>query len=172
MSALFNALRNRGWVIKERSSPVALLPDDLVIRYPSVPREVADFLARLETCHNENEDVWFLTPDDFRVGDDQDVTRWNEYERMALESDKGDAGSEARIRRFWDEHLPIALAVHSDYDYIAVRVAEPNVGSVVHGFAPEWESPAEIARSFAIFLRTYEAELSSKNPDWPYGLFT
>ena len=171
VSALFNALRKRGWVVTERPSPVALLPDDLAARYPTVPSEVVDFLGRLETCHNADESVWFMTPDAFRVRGDEDAFHWNEYERMSLESEKGDAESAVRIRRFWDDHLPIVLAVHSDYDYLAVRVAEPNVGAVVHGFAPEWESPFEVARSLGAFLRAYEAEASSTKPEWPHNLF-
>ena len=170
MTALFAALRKRGWVIREASERIPLLPDTLRERYPSVPREVASFLEGLEVCHNADESVWLLTPKDFRPTE-PDAFRWNEYEQMALETVPGNAAAQAAIRAFWNDHLPIVLAVHSDYDYVAVRLVEPDAGSIVHGFAPEWEEPLRLARSFEEFVRSYTAEATSGNAEFPYSVF-
>ena len=169
MSALLAALRKRGWVVKEHAEPVALLPNELRARYPAVPPAVIDFLGRLEVCHNAEENVWFLTAEDYRKTDD-DGFRWNEYEVMSLDSRKGDPSAAARIRAFWNDHLPIMLAVHSDYDYLAVRVAEPKRGPIVHG-VEEWENPSRIAPTFEAFLQSFAAEATSNDPEYPYSVF-
>jgi hypothetical protein len=63
------------------------------------------------------------------------------------------------------------MAVHSDYDYLAVRLAQPNLGSIVHGFAPEWDHPSLVARSFEEFLARFAEEAASPEPAYPYSLF-
>jgi hypothetical protein len=88
MRELLDALRRRGWTIRERETPAALLPVDLRPRYPAVPSAVADFLGRLEVCHNRAEDVWVLTPGEF-LETDSEGFRWNEYESMSLEARDG-----------------------------------------------------------------------------------
>jgi len=170
MTALLDALRKRGWVVRERGTPSPLLPDDLRARYPSVPPAVTEFLGRFDVCHNADENVWFLTADDFRRSDD-DGFRWNEYELIALEASEGEPSSQARVRAFWTDHLPIMMAVHSDYDYLAVRLTGPNAGSIVHGAAPDWEEPSLVARSFDEFLRQFAAEATSANAEFPFSLF-
>ncbi len=170
MSVLLKELRKRGWVIRESADSLELLPDTVRTRYPPIPPAVADFLRRLEVCHNATEDAWMLTPAEFRKTA-AGAFRWNEYELMALEGAKDDPGLQSEVRAFWNEHLPIVLAVHSDYDYLAVRLAEPDFGSIVHGYAPEWESPSRIARSFEEFLSRFTAEAASSKPAYPYDVF-
>jgi len=170
VSALLAALRKRGWVIRESTGAIPLLPDDVRARYPAVPPEVTRFLEQFDVAHNADENVWFLTPTDFRQSDPEGF-QWNEYERMALETEAGRPESQSAVRAFWNDHLPIMLAVHSDYDYLAVRVAGPDAGSVVHGSAPDWDDPSRVARSFEEFLRNFTAEAASSNAEFPYSLF-
>lgn len=111
-----------------------------------------------------------LTPAEFRKTDAEGF-RWNEYELIALEGAEDDPGRQSEIRAFWNEHLPIMMAVHSDYDYLAVRLAQPDFGSIVHGFALEWETPSIISRSFDEFLSHFAEEAGSSEPAYPYDLF-
>ena len=60
------------------------------------------------------------------------------------------------------------LAVHSDYDYLAVSLDD---GSVVHGCAPEWEDATPVAGSFPEFLRALESEAAAAEARWPLTLF-
>ena len=170
MNALLAVLRGRAWVVRESDHPGALLPDHLRARYPVVPDAVASFLGGLEVCHNAEENVWMLTPAELRRTDAEGF-RWNEYELMALEGAEDDPPARSKVRAFWDAHLPIMMAVHSDYDYVAVRLAEPHFGSVVHGFAPEWENPSALSRSFEEFLSRFAEEAASREPAYPYSLF-
>ena len=101
-----------------------------------------------------------LTPAEFRKTDAEGF-RWNEYELMALEAAAGDPDRQSEVRAFWNGHLPIMMAVHSDYDYLAVRLAQPNFGSIVHGFAPEWETASLVSRSFEEFLARFTEEATS-----------
>lgn len=170
MSVLLTELRKRGWVIKEAADVLALLPEQIRGRYPAVPPAVEQFLRSFEVCHNATEDAWMLTPADFRKTDAEGF-RWNEYEFMAIEAAEGEADRQSEVRAFWDEHLPIMMAVHSDYDYLAVRLAQPNFGSIVHGYAPEWDNPSVVSRSFEEFLVRFTVEAGSREPAYPYALF-
>ena len=170
MRTLLNELRKREWTIEESEHSLALLPDHIKARYPAVPPAVEKFLGSLDVCHNAAEDAWMLTPAEFRKTDTEGF-RWNEYELMALDAAEGEPDRESEVRAFWDEHLPIMMAVHSDYDYLAVRLAQPNLGSIVHGFAPEWDNPSLVARSFQEFLARFTEEAAAPEPAYPYSLF-
>jgi hypothetical protein len=170
MSVLLTELRKRGWTVKESVDVLALLPDQLRARYPAVPSAVEEFLTSLEVCHNAAEDAWVLTPAEFRKTDAEGF-RWNEYELMALEAAEGEPDRQSEVRAFWDEHLPIMMAVHSDYDYLAVRLAQPNFGSIVQGYAPEWDNPSVVSPSFEEFLARLTVEAASPEPAYTYSLF-
>lgn len=170
MSTLLTELRKRGWTIEESEHSLSLLPDHIRARYPDVPSAVEEFLGALEVCHNAAEDAWMLTPAEFRKTDAEGF-RWNEYELMALDAAEGEPDRQSEVRSFWDEHLPIMMAVHSDYDYLAVRLAQPNFGAIVHGFAPEWDQVSVVSPSFEEFLTRFTEEAGSGEPEYPYVLF-
>jgi hypothetical protein len=139
----------------------------LAARYAGVAPEALTFLMTLEACCSPDQTVWFLTADDYhRAG--EAAFRWNECELMALEEAAGDEAWQAEITVFWDGHFPVMLAVHSDYDYVAVRVSD---GAVVHGCAPEWEQPTLLAPSFASFLSDLAREAAEPRGRWPFTVF-
>jgi hypothetical protein len=166
MSKLLDSLRARGWKVELSTTPMELLPDPLTRRYHWLPREVAEFLCPLVSCRNQDETVWFLCHSDFSVARSEGFN-WNEYERMAIEAAGNDPSLISKIHEFWDNHFPFMLAVHSDYDYLAVRKSD---GSVVHGCAPEWEDPTPIADTFESFLVAFEAAARG-NGGYPLTLF-
>ena len=170
MNPLFARLRERGWLIRESTSSMPLLPESVQPRYPRLPPALVQFMTGLEECRNNADDVWMLTPAQYRITDDAGF-RWNEYELMALDEAADDAAESSAIRAFWDAHLPIMMAVHSDYDYVAVRVADPDFGSVVHGMAPNWDDPSFLAPCFDDFIATFEREAASPAPAYPYSVF-
>jgi len=57
VSALVAALRKRGWVIRESTEAIPLLPDDVRARYPVVPPEVTRFLEQFDIAHNADENL-------------------------------------------------------------------------------------------------------------------
>ena len=111
--------------------------------------------------------MWFLGTSDY-ARKSKGGFRWNEYELMAIETADGDTEGRAKVIAFWDRHLPFMLAVHSDYDYLAVRLED---GVVVHGCAPEWELPIPIAKSFVEFLADFEREASKPVASFPWSVF-
>ena len=165
--SLLEALRQRGWTVRLASGPRQLLPAAVAARYHEVPSDVLQFLSVLESCCSPDETAWFLTADDYSRTSGP-AFRWNECEIMSLDAADDDTALQAEIRSFWDGHFPVMLAVHSDYDYLAVRVCD---GSIVHGFAPEWEIPAAVAPSFAAFLSALEAEAAVPAGRWPFAIF-
>ena len=171
MHPLFQALEARGWTVKPRTgSHDALLPAVVAGRYDKLPQEVSLFLSAIEVCCNGAGDVWFLTADDYARMRGLGYC-WNEYEHMSLDSAKNDQLWRKEITAFWDDHFPFMLAVHSDYDYLAVRLTSDGFGSVVHGYAPEWDSPESIAPSFSAFLEAFTAATNAAESKYPFTIF-
>jgi len=167
MHSLFNTLRQRGWTVRLAASQQVLLPTTVATRYATLQQEILDFLAMAELCCNADETVWLFTAEDY-AQTDADRFRWNECELMSLDAATDDPSWQAEITAFWDNHFPFMLAVHSDYDYLAVRISD---GSVVHGCAPEWESPTQVTSSFGQFIKQFELEAISSIPRYPFSIF-
>ncbi len=129
-----------------RKAAIILLPEAILSRYPALPTDVARFLGSLAICHNSAQSVWFLTPEDY-------------------------AGTPNGEGFAWNEHFPILYAVHSDYDYLAVRLTAEGFGSIVHSFAPFWEEPTVLAPDFTTFLEVFATAAQAADPSWPYSIF-
>ena len=170
MHALLAALQLRGWTVRTSTGAQPLLPPPVAQRYPALPSDVVTFLSSLELCCNQAENSWFLTSEDY-AREDTSTFRWNEYEHMALETYDDDPVYRAGIKAFWDSHFPFMLAVHSDYDYLAIRLTPDGFGNVVHGYAPEWEEPSPIAVSFAAFLDTFTVAAAMPQAKYPLDVF-
>src|SRR5262245_48562077 len=84
MHPLLAALQLRGWTVRTFTGPKLLLPPAVANRYPALPSEVVTFLSTLDVCCNQDENSWFLTPEDY-AREDSSGFRWNEYEHMAFE---------------------------------------------------------------------------------------
>jgi len=169
MHILHTTLKSRGWTVRPAKDKKPLLPPWVARRYPKLPANVVAFLSSVAICHNQAENAWFLTGQDYRRRTGS-AFRWNEYEHMALESAE-DEPECAAIKSFWDGHFPLMLAVHSDYDYLALRLAGKKRGSIVHGYAPEWDEPSVIAPSFATFLKEFTAAASLPQAEYPFNVF-
>jgi len=169
MQTLFSRLTQRGWTVLPAPKPRGLLPDTVAARYPTLPGAVTGFLAGLDMCRNAADTSWFLTAGDYHAGSGA-AFAWNAYEQMAL-ADAEDPDQAAAINSFWDRHFPFMLAVHSDYDYLAVRLMTEGFGCVVHGAAPEWEEPMVIADSFEGLLDALAVAAAMPDPSYPLSLF-
>jgi len=148
-------------------SPRVLLPAPVAARYPALPTEVVAFLAAIELCGSADQTVWLFTAEDYARTDESGFG-WNECELMALNAAVGDPSWQAEIAAFWNDHFPFMLAVHSDYDYLAVRVSD---GAVVHGCAPESESPTQVTSSFGQFIEQFQSQAMAATAQWPFSLF-
>ena len=169
MHPVVTLLKRRGWKVGLRSSPIPLLPEHLQREYSDVPAGLVNFIAPLDFLENAAENVWFLTATHYNQLESEGF-RWNEYKCMALDEAESPEAA-AKIENFWSSHLPFALAVHSDYDYLAVKTRGALAGSVVHGFAPFWEEPSVIAPNFMSFLKRYSLAAESEVLEFPYSLF-
>lgn len=167
--SLQQALRKLGWNIKTSGSKQALLPADIAARYSQLPVEVCDYLQTFEKYGNAEESAWFLTRADFLETADAGF-RWNEYESMALEAAESEQ-ERRKIIEFWDAHFPIAMAVDSNYDYLAISLQAQSFGAVVHGYSPYWFEPTIIAPSFSEFLEKFRIAAESDTPSSPFDFF-
>lgn len=164
---LLQALAGRGWSIQRAAAPGLLLPPPVGQRYPRLPADLTAFLEGLEACVNAEETVWFLCPADYRTGEES--FRWSECELMSLES--ADPDAQEQVRAFWNLHFPFMLAVHSDYDYLAVSLADGSYGQIVHGCGPAFEETSLVAPSFAQFLVQLREEAAGIRESYPLSCF-
>jgi hypothetical protein len=167
---LLLVLQDRGWRIERSASREPLLPVEVARRYPRLPVELTRFLERIESCVNVDENVWFLCRADYRRTDEQGF-RWDEFERMSLEAASGDLEWQAQVRSFWNRHFPFMMAVHSDYDYLAVNLEERSYGAVVHGSGPEFEETSIVAASFAQFTTLLRETAAGHSDEYPLSSF-
>jgi hypothetical protein len=151
MAAFIAAGALAGWRIERRDETRRLtLPPDVIERYGSLPPSYEAFIAGVNRASSADDGVWFVCEPDLDERDPK-AFAWNEIEKMALAS-ATDAAEKQRITSFWDRHFPIMMAPNGDYDYVAIVVTGVGQGSVVHGFAPEWEEVDRVADSFENWL--------------------
>jgi hypothetical protein len=166
---LLRELERKGWIIQPGTSREPLLPPAVSQRYKRLPSDLVAFLEKLDSAVNADETVWFLCREDYRRTGGESF-RWNEFEVMSLEYDD-DAEWKLQVRSFWDRHFPFMLAVHSDYDYLAVSLDERSFGEIVHGCGDDFLEPSPVAPSFAEFLRLHREAAAGRHDEWPLNCF-
>ncbi len=167
---LLRALESVGWQVERSTSSDPLLPGTIRLRYLLLSEEVTGFLSSLDLCTNRDQTVWFMCREDYVQTDVQRFS-WDFCESLNLETAARDVEWQSQIRSFWDKHFPFMLAVHSDYDYLAISLDEDSKGSIVHGFAPDFELPSVVASSFAEFLTRFKDVVEGRNDEYPLSLF-
>lgn len=162
-------LRNLGWKVALRNEGKLELGDEFNARYPNIPEDYLEFLKRVALCTNSAENVWFLVEGDYN-GTAEAAFAWNEFEMMSLEAAASDENLSEETRRFWREHLPFMLSVHSDYAYLALCVSGDEYGAVVAGYALEFEEPSKVCDSFVEFIDLFSLSLKKEidHPDLSY----
>jgi hypothetical protein len=145
MHPILASLRDAQWdvtIARERSA----LPAHIVARHRMIDPAFVAFVTSFDRCVHPSKDGWFLSAADY-AEDAPGPWPWDFAERMSLEAQPTPTEA-AAIRAFWDRHLPFAFAVHSDYEYLAIRTDGDAVGAIVHGCAPEMEETTVVASSF------------------------
>jgi hypothetical protein len=167
---LLRALEGLGWQVRRSASPEPLLPASIQQRYSCLPKELTQFLSGLDLCTNKEQTVWFMTREDYAETDPAKF-EWDFCESLSLESAESDAEAQVKIRSFWDRHFPFMLAVHSDYDYLAISLAERSYGEIVHGSELYFESPTTVAPSFLEFLIIFKGVAEGKEDEGLLSFF-
>ena len=164
LDAFLELLRAKSWSIELTGNGGGNLNESFTRRYPRIPEDYAKFLRRVASCANADDTVWFLCADHYN-GTSGLAFDWNEFETMDLESAEGDDLALGEIREFWDHYLPFIMSVSGDYAYLALCVSGDDYGSVVDGYASDFEGVTKVAASFDEFLGLYGATLKGNNPD-------
>ena len=151
LTATYDALRQRGWLVSEKPSHSFLLPSEIAARYPNIPPRLTAFLGGLQTCVDTKQTTWFLCESDFD-GTGDSAFRWNEWEKLSLDSFEPNEAGLIGVRAFWDTHFPFLLSVEGSYSYCAIRAVPDGYGRVVYGREPEFEETDLVAEFFEAFL--------------------
>jgi hypothetical protein len=137
-----------GWKIIKKAQPNIALCGEVSQRFPVLPDDYRYFLERVASCANAGQAVWFNCEGEFNGDVPELAFSWNDFEKMSSEWSEGDE----QVTRFWANHLPIMMSVHSDYAYVALQYEGDQCRSVVWGWAPEFEEAAVCAETFAEFI--------------------
>jgi len=169
LEAFLALLRSVGWNVVLRNEGELDLGQEFNARYRDIPEEYLEFLKRVALCTNSAANVWFLGEGDYN-GTAGHEFAWNEFEMMSLEGEELDKNSLDKIRKFWREHFPFMLCVHSDYAFLALCVSGSNYGAVVAGYAPEFEEAFTVCDSFGEFITLFSMTLKKEadHPDLNY----
>lgn len=152
LERFFVAAGKAGWDVTRNDGPPAALPIEIAKRYPNIPQQFETFLRAFAKCTNKAGNAWFFCSDDLNRND-EDGWSWNGFESISLDAADGDEDLVEETQSFWDRHLPIAYAVHSDYAFLAIVVSGDDQGSIVYGYGPEFEESAEtVTESLSQYL--------------------
>ena len=147
-STLKNALERltaHGWRCTF-AQPTELHPT-ITARYPWLPEDVVGTTRKITKATEEGERTWLLTAADYN-GNSDSAFAWNEWEKITLDAAASDMDEITSIKRFWDNHFPVAMSVESDYGYYALK----KDGSIVFGVGPDFEEPEAYASDYLSFL--------------------
>ena len=160
---LTDALRQRGWFIDDAAA--CSVPELVAERYEWVPPQVLETLSSTGVVLAPDKKSWLLTGAVFD-GTVEAAFRWDEWERLSLESAIGDEEWAKSIVEFWDQHFPIAMSVRTGYGYLALRKSDLRV---VVGEEPEFEETEEFSSSFFQLQLALES-LEAGTLEWFEGL--
>lgn len=121
MHETLHALRSRGWNVA-LDTPRELFTSAQRRRYPSAPPLFRAFLGSILDCSSPAKQccrlygVFGSSRARAHVGSaGTSASGW-------ADGFAGDEAGAAEVRAFWDHHIPFMMAVHSDYDYLALRL--------------------------------------------------
>lgn len=154
---MIETLRNRGFVVQERTEANEL-SSDFLQRYNNLPSDYLKFLDKFQLITNKDDNAWFNSIEDFN-GESDSGFCWNEYEIMSLEALEDDEEACNEIRSFWNTHIPIAMAVEGDYQYLCIDLSPENYGKIYYGVEPEFEDSADfLCNSFNQLLELLSSD--------------
>lgn len=148
INTFFDYMKENGWNVELNEMQNSYLPEAITSRYRNIPKQWLEFFSNIKHMISSDETIWFLSAEDFDMQSD-DAFQWNEWELISLESSKGDTEWENKIKKFWNNHLPIVMSVKGCYSYYAISIKD---GSIVHGSEPEFEECEAVASSFMDFI--------------------
>ena len=155
-----DGLRAAGWKVELEPEPHPL-PRLITDRYAGLPPLFVEFATCVRSCTRGDEGLWLLTAADYAAPPDPDRYGWDAFETMFLDVQAGWGPADVmKTRAFWRRHLPIAIGVSGDLEYLALETA---TGHIVHGMVVDFDSPTLIAPDFADFLQQI-ARVGSASP--------
>lgn len=146
VDGLLAVLTEASWEI-DIGAPNAVMPGFLDDFLPA-----SEMFGRVRSCVSTSGRVWFFGSEDYL---DDSNNGWDFIRReICLPSAIGDEAWKEEIEQFWSLHMPIALSVAGEYEYLAVDRSS----SFWIGLAPEFEQPRLLAVGVSEFVSMLERE--------------
>ena len=143
-------IENNGWNITCKSETELKLNYNIVSRYKDISQSYIEFLKRVKQCIAPSQKAWFVCEDEYN-NNSEIAFKWNEFELLSLKAAENNEKWKAEIISWWDKYLPIVMSVNGGYSFYAIDLID-NIGSIVHGFEPEFEEAEKIANSVEEFF--------------------
>ena len=156
MKEYLKILETCGFVVVRRKIPKEL-PAVLLKRYKNIPADYLTFLSQFEQVTHREGTSWFISIEDFNGETDTDF-EWNNFELQSLKTLEGDEDECKNMRSFWNNHIPILMAV-TTYEYLAICLEDGKHGEIVHGVEPIVEDTSKVCNSFEELMILFEKPL-------------
>ena len=152
----FEKMKNIGWNVSSEKISLKNVNIDrrAIARLAKAPKEFIDFISSYSTLNNAEDDIWFLSYQDY-INDDKEFFAWNEFEQQSIKYADDDTDILEDINFYWQEQLPFAMSVRGEYSYLSIGVGKDNLGKIFHGIEPEYEDSTCIANNFNEFLSSF-----------------
>jgi hypothetical protein len=157
-------LQALGWNFKEGTTQLQQTKDnenEVGEKIAKCETEFVEFISSFSLMANAEDNIWFLSIDEYYKENDGEGFAWNEFELQSLEYAEKD--EEVKIKNFWKHHLPFLMSVKSGYAYCAIVLDGEDSGSIVAGNEPEYEETTKIAGSLEEFFDLYYDVLTMKS---------
>ena len=153
-----------GWNIEKKPLHLQELKNngnEVAQKIAKCETEFIEFISSFSVLAKAEDNIWFLSTDEYFKENDGEGFAWNEFELQSLEYAEKD--EEVKIKNFWKQHLPFLMSVKNGYAYCAIVLDGDDAGSIVAGNEPEYEDTTKIAGSLGEFFDVYYEVLTIKS---------
>ena len=156
-------LESKGWNVQRNQVDADYSQNEVAGKLDKSPVELKQFINSFNLLANPEDNIWFLSLQDYLKENNGDGFAWNEFELQSLEAAE-DEEEIAAIKAFWNAHLPFMLSVKNGYAYCAVVLDGADKGKIVIGNEPMYEETTVVAavlnEFFDVFISFLEGEVS------------
>ena len=144
--------KSNNWTI-EKNDTTAIFPEKIIQRYPmAVKSDYLQFLNFFKKCISDNKQSWFLCENEYNKESTETEFSWNDMELMGLESTQDDEEEHEKIKRWWNNYLPILFSTRDGYSHFSMSLQKNSFGQIVEGYEPMFEDVTIVANSLNEFL--------------------
>ncbi len=154
-------LVSKGWNSEKSDGKVDYKNNAVAEKIDKASDEIRQFISSFNLLANTEDNIWFLSLQDYLKENSEGAFSWNEFEIQSIEAAE-DEEEIIAIKAFWNAHLPFMLSVKNGYAYFAIVLDGPDKGKIVIGNEPMYEETTVIAADLAAFFDLFISFLNNE----------